>query len=662
MSEVVRPQDDLYQYVNGDWLNALVIPSNQASWGIINEMRLEVDRRLYELIEDLNSSDRLIGDDSHLVNLYRSFENRKSAPTLAIASVNKLIHQIESIESDNDFFGVVGHLARVGVDTPFTFNIMPDLKETDAYRLYVGQAGLTLPNREYYLENSDRSKSLRKSLQVYVSQLAIDVGRSKQSFRHGRLAIEFENQLAKIQAPMESTRDIDISYNPLTIEELGELDAGIPWQAMLAEFGVTEIEHVVVGPVDYIKRFVKHMESFCLDLVSDMSLSEEDRKSSAVQLKLMHYKSYLIHRVLHWAAPFCNSNTEMHYFDFYESQVLGLKSRVDQWQRAVRLVDNQLGWIVSKNYCARWYPDEAAIVMEPLVANLKVAFREILQEVPWLSEKARQLALQKLERMRAKIGRPASFRRYTNLLIDERDLLENLQAISAYEVDQKIAKLSKGVDRDEWMMPAHTVNAYYNPVFNEVVFPAGFLQPPLFDHNAAPVENYGAIGAIIGHEMSHGFDDMGRRFGPDGQIKDWWKDEDVKCFEDRTVALVEQYSNYSPIEGYSVNGQLTLGENIADLTGLTIALRAFKIAHAGSKDRNQIEFDLIRDFFFSYARAWRWKHRDETMMMMVKTDPHSPPEYRVNGVVVNMSDFQLAFDLAPGDGLYRPLSQQVRIW
>ena len=581
---------------------------------------------------------------------------RDSNHDVALRRVHELLDRVAAIESDTDVSRLIGQFARLGISGPFSFYVMPDLRDPTVNALYIHQSGLTLPDRDYYLDDREERESIRQHMQIYAQQLAIAADRSHQSFRRAGMVLKFETELARIRAPVRDVRDIGKSYNPMTLDELTALNGDIEWQELFAAFGDSSIEKVVIGQPDYVRSMIGHMRTYIESITGDASQADQDDH------RLLFYKAYFEHRVLHWAAQYLGDSFDDAYFEFCERRLLGKQEQTETWKRAVRLLNRQLGWAVSRRYCDRWYPKQAAHAVDDLVGNLKDAFRQTIENVSWLSTPAKKVALDKVTKMRDKIGKPQTWRTYDSVATDRNDLLANILACTVFETEWQLGKLQMSADRDEWMMTAHTVNAYYNSMLNEIVFPAAFLQPPLFDYRADPAYNYGAVGAIIGHEMSHGFDDQGRHFDAEGRLSGWWSDNELASFTERTQKLVEQFESFDVLDGHHLDGELTLGENIADLTGLTLAFRAYQISCSSDQDTIVDGMTGAQRFFVSWARIWRWKYRDEELMKMLKTDPHSPAEFRVNGTVANVPEFAQAFYVTSSDRLFRQDSDMARIW
>lgn len=658
-----RPQDDLFAFVNQDWIASTDIPDEQQSWGIIHEMRERVEAQQYELLTALEAQGDA-DDQERLRQIFLSHQNRDANAENALTLFRELLSDAKAIEDESDFYRLLGRFSRFGVGSPIQISISSDLETPDRNTIYISQSGLTLPDRDYYLDDSERFETARHTLVGYAAKLVSRLGEHSRSYFHGMNVLAIETAIAGIQSPSRELRNVEKVFNPMSLSELKMLNPSIAWQDFLQAFGLNtlKIDRVIVMQPDYFRGFSKIFDDLVRRETVDSGMSEDDIAQMAPMIRLVYLRAYLLHRLAHWAAGFLMTDLERVRYDSFEKPISGTQSPPPEWKKSVRFVNEMMGWAISKQYCDAHFPDHAMDAMDKLIGNLKSAYLSSVESLDWLSAEAKETAKQKLRSMGQKVGRPARWRDYEGLYVSSDNVCANVIAARSFETDYQIAKLDKPTDKDQWHMTAHTVNAYYSPLQNEIVFPAGFLQPPLFDPDQDLAYNYGAIGAVIGHEMSHGFDDQGRKFGPDGALQDWWSDQDSAAFEAASKKLIDQYAAFEPVPGIRLDGELTLGENIADLTGLTLAYRAYQRACADETPETLDGLTGDQRFFVGWARAWRWKYRDEALVMMAKSGPHSPAEYRVNGIVSNMPEFAEAFDLTASDKLFRAPETRVAIW
>lgn len=632
----VRPQDDLFQAVNGGWLSRTEIPGDKRSYGTFMILREKAEADIRALIEEAsrnpgkNQEARMIGD------FYSAVLDVDTLDKLGLGPIKPLIDRIHALENLEQTAVMLAELQKDGVAEPVGLYVGPDEKDPDTNVVLLTQYGLGLPDREYYLKTGAESETLRQEYVRYLTDLLRMAG-YKNPEAHAAQTLAFETALARIQWTRTERRDSLKTYNPVPRDSWAKDFPGFPWERFAAACGMPDKLGVIVNEPSYLKGFAE----------------------LAAKTPMETWKAYLGARVLDAYAPHLDKGFREAHFHFKGEKLQGLKSQAPRWKTAVEATSGALGEAVGMRYVAKHFQSDAKAQMQVLVDNLLKVYRTSLERVEWMSPATRKAALEKLSKFRVKIGYPDQWRGYEGLEIRKGDAVGNLQRSDRFEFNRAMAEAGKPVDRKRWEMTPQTVNAYYNPVGNEIVFPAAILQPPFFDPKQDPAYNYGAIGAVIGHEISHGFDDQGSHYDGDGFLRDWWTAADQKAFEARTSKLVAQYEAYEPLPGQRVNGKLTLGENIADLTGVTMAYKAYLLS-GGSGVVNGMS--APQRFFTGYARVWRSKSRPEWLKTRLLSDPHSPEQYRTNGVVTNLDTFHDAYELKPTDKLYRAPGDRIRIW
>ncbi|GJI96826.1 peptidase M13 [Duganella caerulea] len=639
----VRPQDDFYRYLNGGWLKTAQIPEDKSSWGTFAKLRDDVLPRLRAIIEAAEADKtRKAGSDAQKIgDMYASFMDEKKLDSLGVKPLAGELNRIRAIKDKKAFPMLIAHLGEIGVATPYGLYVSQDARESTRYAVGISQSGLGLPDRDYYLKKDDaRLAGILVKYEAHVAKI-LALGGDKNAAASAKAVVALETALAEAQWTKVENRDPVKRYNKVPIAKLAELAPGYDWQHALAAAGVAnKVDYVIVNQPSYLGGF-------------NAVLDKTD---------LATWKSYFEWQLLRDASPYLSKDFADAHFDFYSTVLTGVAVKPPRWKSAVGLVENSLGEVLGKLYVGQYFPPERKARMEELVKNLLAAYKSSIDTLDWMSPETKQQAQAKLAKFTPKIGYPNKWRDYSSLAIVKGDLVGNAMRASVFSHQRMINKLGKPVDREEWGMTPQTINAYYNSTMNEIVFPAAILQPPFFDAKADDAVNYGAIGAVIGHEISHGFDDKGSQSDGDGNLRDWWTKEDCANFKAKTDALVKQYDGYSPIKGYHVNGSLTLGENIADNSGVAIAYKAYKLS-LGGKEAPVID-GLTGDqrFYMGFAQVWRSKTRDEQQIMLIKTDPHSPGQFRANGTMVNQPGFYEAFGVKPGDQMYVAPEQRVIIW
>ena len=649
MNTDIRIQDDLFGHVNGTWLETAEIPADRAAWGPFIMLADTAEQHVREIIEDSASIEnadegRKIGD------LFASFMDEERVEQLGHTPILPLLEQIDALTDSSELGAFLGFFERRGGGGLFGSYVDNDDRNSDRYIVNLLQGGIGLPDESYYRE--DKFAEIREKYLAYLVRILTFAERPDPEGTAARV-IALETRLAKGHWERADTRDVLKAYNLTTVDELRATMPSFDFDAWVTALGGSDetlAETVVRQP-----SYFAHLET----VLADTPIED--------------WRAFLTVRAIRTAAAYLSHQFVEANFDFYGRTLAGTPELRARWKRGVGLVEGALGEAVGREYVARHFPPRSKERMDELVANLLEAYRRSITDLDWMSEETKQRAFEKLATFRPKIGYPEKFRDYSALEISRDDLLGNVLAATAFETDRELRKIGSPVDRDEWFMLPQTVNAYYNPGTNEICFPAGILQKPFFDADADPAENYGGIGAVIGHEIGHGFDDQGAKFDGHGNLNDWWTAEDKAAFEVKSKALIEQYDGYEPRElpGEKVNGALTVGENIGDLGGLTIAHKAYLISLGLDSARPDDDVEALQPdqdgltgpqrLFLNWAYVWRTKRRKELAQQYLATDPHSPPELRAN-IARNLEEFHQAFGTKPGDGLWLDPEDRVRIW
>ncbi|MDF3305436.1 M13 family metallopeptidase [Rhodococcus koreensis] len=631
-----RAQDDLFVHVNGKWIDDYEIPADRAIDGAFRTLYDKAEVDVQNIIEEAAGSGATPGTDAQRIgDLYGSFMDAEVVEAAGLAPIAGELADVASAADRSALAAVIGRLQRTGVGGAVGHYVDTDAKNSARYLVHFSQAGIGLPDESYYRQ--DDHAEIRTAYVEHIAKMFALAGVDYDAQR----VFDLETKIAAGHWDVVKRRDAELSYNLLTLDQL---PAGLDWSSWIGALGGTseQFAEIVVRQPDYLTTLTGLWTSEDLD----------------------DWKAWATWNVIRSRAPYLTEALVEENFAFYGKTLTGAEEIRERWKRGVSLVQDLLGEAVGKLYVERHFPADAKARMQELVANLQEAYRRNITDLDWMSPETRQAALRKLEKFTPKIGYPDKWRDYSAVTISRDDLVGNYRSGYAAEYDRDLAKLGGPVDRDEWFMTPQTVNAYYNPGMNEIVFPAAILQPPFFDAAADDAANYGGIGAVIGHEIGHGFDDQGAKYDGDGNMIDWWTDDDRTEFGKRTKALIEQYNAFEPkaLPGHTVNGEFTIGENIGDLGGLSIAIAAYRIATDGSEPEVLDGLTGIQRVFFGWAQVWRTKARDAEALRRLAVDPHSPPEFRCNGVIRNLDTFHDAFDVQPGDALYLDPSERVKIW
>ena len=636
----IRPQDDLFRHVNGKWLAETQIPAEKVSYGTLAEMGDRVDEQLRVIIEEVAAgSNRRRGALAQQVgDLYASMMDEARIEALGVKPISEQLEKIYGARDASAFAAECGRLSALGGGGPFEGSADADAA-TGELLVKLSQSGILLPDRDYYLSADAKYTAFRQQYLDYLTRIFSLVGRAE-ARREAENVLALETEIARAQWTQVEARDQLKTVNRMAFGDLGRSFPGFDWRAWAAPQGIDRVRVVVVGQPSFFKRFA--------ELVASTPLPT--------------WKAWLAARYITWGSPFISQPFSDARFEFFGRILSGQEVPRERWRRAVSLVSGYLGDSVGRLYVEKHFPPASRERAERLIGSVLEAFKSALAESDWMSPETKKRAERKLARITLRLGYPAAWRDYSGLEVRRDDLFGNILRARQFESRQRLESALGTTPRDRWLVTPQTVNAYYAPGTNELVVTAAMLQPPLFDPQADDAVNFGAIGAIVGHELGHGFDDRGRFFDADGSVREWWTSADAEAFAKRAAALVEQFNAYSPAPGLRVNGQLTLSENIGDLAGLAIAWRAYKASLKGQPAPVVEGIRGEQRFFLSWALAWRGRLRDEYMRQWLFSTPHAPSEYRVNGPASNLDGFYEAFDVKPGDRLYREPHRRLRIW
>jgi putative endopeptidase len=640
MDSNVRPGDNFFNYVNGTWIANAEMPADKSRYGAVEVLRDDSQEKVKAIIEVSASGDFEQGTDEQKVgDLYNSFLNIEARDAKGITPLQPELDRIDSISDHADLAVYFAETTKRNLDAPFGFGQVADFKNPKEYMIYAAQSGLGLPEREYYLKDDATSEELRQKYVAHIERM-YDLAGFADGAAAAATIMALETRLAEQNMSKEDTRNWSANYNKVAVEELPEIMPNFNWDGFLEEAGLQQVGAIVLMTTDYMRA----LDGIIVD--TDLEI----------------WKTYFQWSALNQTTGRLSSAIDAQNFDFYSRTLSGTQEQREMWRRGVEAVNAALGEVVGKVYVKNHFPPEAKERMLELVANLVLAYEKSIKELDWMSEETKLEALDKLSKFTPKIGYPDEWRDYSALTIDADDLYGNAERAALAEYQRLLDRQGQPVDRTEWGMTPQTVNAYYMPPLNEIVFPAAILQPPFFNLQADDAVNYGAIGAVIGHEIGHGFDDTGSTFDGDGVLRNWWTDQDRDEFEKRTDVLVDQYSEFKPFDDLSVNGEFTLGENIGDLGGISIGLLAYKMSLNGEAAPVIDGFSGEQRVFLGFAQIWRGIIRDESLRKQIATDSHSPAIYRTNGAVRNVPEFYEAFDVSEDDALYLAPEDRVKIW
>lgn len=640
MDTSVAPGDDFFRYVNGTWYDNFEIPADKSSFGAFVILRDEAQERVMDIIKSSAEGDFKAGSDEQKVgDFYRSYMDMETRNALGVSPLAPEIEKIEAISDYTDLAKYFAYATRYGYGTPFSLAQFPDLRSPKEYLLYTWQSGLGLPEREYYFKDDEKSQDVRNAYVSHIQKM-FEIAGFDAPTSSAQMLFALETQIAELHMKKEQARNFAANYNKLSIEELQTLMPHFNWNAYLKEANVEDVASLGVLQKDFMEG---------IDTVIN-------------ETPLDDWKTYLKWGLLNATATRLNSELDEANFAFYSKVLRGVEEQQPQWRRAVNLSNAHVGELIGKVYVKQNFPPEAKERMLKMVNNLLLAYKQSIEELDWMTDETRSEALDKLSKFTVKIGYPDQWRDYSALKVNASDLFGNLKHSSDVNYQEMLKKQGGPVWTHEWGMTPQTVNAYYNPPLNEIVFPAAILQPPFFDMNAEDAVNYGGIGAVIGHEIGHGFDDTGSTFDGDGVLRNWWSEKDLEEFKKRTANLVAQYDEFEALPDLHVNGEFTLGENIGDLGGISIALKAYHLSLEG-KDAPVIDgFTGDQRVFIGYGQVWAGKYREEALRSQIQTDPHSPSHFRTNGAVRNVPEFYDAFNVTEENALYLTPEERVKIW
>lgn len=640
MDSTVKPGDNFHMFVNGKWIKETPIPDDKSRYGIANILYDKSQEDVKAIIEESAAGDFEMGSDEQKVgDLYASFMNMELRNELGLKPIQAELDKVDSISSADDLDSYFAYAGIYGVNVPIGMWVGPDAKIPTKYAVHFWQGGLGLPDREYYLSDNGDFPAIRADYTAHIGKMLTASGLDGSDDVVSQI-MKLETALAQNHWPKEDNRDLVKRYNKFAVDSLDALMPRFDWDPFFTDSYLEGLDTVLVSQPSFVLSLNELLTAYDIDT----------------------WKNYLKWLQIDNAASRLHAELDSLNFEFYSKRLRGVESQRPMWRRGVSVVNKDLGEVVGKVYVNRHFPLEAKSRMVVLVGNLIKAYEISINELDWMGEETKAEALVKLSKFTTKIGYPDQWKDYSALKIDPAEFFENRRRANLAVHIREMSKIGKPIDKTEWYMNPQTINAYYNSTMNEIVFPAAILQAPFFDLNADDAVNYGAIGAIIGHEIGHGFDDKGSQSDGTGQLRNWWTDEDRDEFEKRTSALVEQFNSYEALDSVYVNGAFTLGENIGDLGGLSIALKAYKMSLNGQEAPVMGGVTGIQRVFLGYAQAWLGKMRDEALKVRINSDPHSPGQFRVNGIVRNVPEFYEAFNVQPGDSLYLAPEDRVKIW
>lgn len=640
----VRPQDDFYGYVNGKWLQTTDIPGDKGKYGTFDKLTDDTLDQLRGVVDEIRASTSAAGpDERNIAELYAGFMDEATLERRGLHPLDAEFARVASLKSKSRISSLIAHLNRIGVSAPFTPEVHQDARDSTKYVFDLHQDGLGMPDRDYYLQDDARLGQIRVQYARHVENMLTMAG-DRTAAADARAIVALETAMATAQWTKVENRDPIKTYNKVEFDRLPALAPGLDWKTYLSDSGVLgKTGYLVIRQPGYV--------------------AELDRIVRDTPLPV--WRAYFRWRVLSEFAPYLGKRYVDEHFAFYGTALRGIQENKPRWKRGIELLDDLVGEDLGRIYVRRYFPPESKARMDRLVRNLLAAYRADIETLDWMGPETKLRAQEKLAKFTVKIGYPDRWRDYSALKIVPGDLVGNIIRGEEFEYDRNLAKLGKPVDRGEWEMTPQTINAYYNPERNEIVFPAAILQPPFFDAKADDAVNYGGIGAVIGHEISHGFDDQGSQYDGSGNLLDspgWFTQADLDRFKARTRALIAQYAAYAPVPGFFVNGELTLGENIADNSGLSIAYKAYRLSLDGKESPVIDGLTGDQRYFMGWAQVWRAKTRDSEAIVRIKADPHSPPQFRAIVPVMNQAAFHAAFGVKDGDKMYLAPENRVSLW
>jgi len=641
MDTTVRPGDDFFKYASGAWIKKTEIPASETGWGSFFTLYDDNQKNLHSILDEIIKKDHDKGSNEQKIgDLYQSGMDTLAIEKLGYEPVKPLLAKINAVKDSKQLLSLAADGFKDGDGFLFGFYVAPDDRNSSKNMAQFAQAGLGLPNRDYYFNSDEATKKIRTAYVTYITKLFTLSGTDQATAAKNAAAIlKLETEIAKSHSTPVELRDPVKNYNKFAFADIQKQLPDIDLKDIFKRMEVNA-DTILVGQPKYYKALNTLLKTQPIEI----------------------WKTKLAFEALNGASTSLSKSFRDANFDFYGKVLNGQKVPKERWKTMLSTVDNGVGELLGQVYVEKYFTPEAKRRMKDLVDNLQAVYKSRIEKLDWMSNATKEKALAKLNAFTKKIGYPDKWKKYGDIEISKDSYYKNLESIAKHNYKEMVEKVGKPVDREEWGMTPPTVNAYYNPSFNEIVFPAGILQFPFFDKDADDAINYGAIGAVIGHEMTHGFDDQGSQYDKDGNLKVWWTPEDAAKFKTKTQSVAGQYDKFTMLDNLHVNGNLTLGENLADIGGVAIAYQAFKNTPEGKGDKKIDGFTPDQRFFLSFAQVWRIKMRDEAARMRINTDPHSPAQYRVNGPLSNTDAWYKAFDVKPGDKLYRPESERVKIW
>lgn len=643
MDTTANPTQNFYQYAVGNWVKNNPIPDEYSRWGSFSILAENNYKVLKEILENAakNSSAKKGSNIKKIGDFFSTGMDSAKIEELGIKPIEMELKKIASIKSRNDLIKVIARGHKLNGSPVFNIYAAVDAKSSREHIATLSQSGLGLPDRDYYLKKDKRSKETRKKYVEHVTKMFSLLGYQKtEAENNANTVMKIETRLAKASMTRVERRDPHKTYNKMSFAKVKKLSRNIDWDNYFTYLGFSTPDYINVAQPKFFKEVNKMIK----------------------QVPIKDWRVYLTWNFINRSASYLSSDFDIANFEFYRKYLRGSKIQSARWKRVMRTINAYLGEAVGQLYVEKTFPPESKERAAKIVVNLKTAMKSRIENLDWMSDATKKQALHKLNSFGVKIGYPDKWKNYSNLDVDRESYIGNVIRGRIFAFKRNMNKLGKPVDKTEWGMTPQTVNAYYSPTRNEIVFPAAILQPPFFNQKADDAINYGAMGAVIGHEITHGFDDQGRKFDADGNLKDWWTKEDGERFDKRAQKIFDQFDSYVPIDSLHINGKLTAGENIADLGGLTVAFTAFKNTEEYKKNEKLDGFTPAQRFFFGWAQVWENNMRDQASRLRIKTDPHSPGKYRVLGPLRNMPEFWEAFNVKPGDKMRMPEDKLVKIW
>jgi putative endopeptidase len=637
-----RPGDDFFRFANGSWLDTYELPADRSSHGSFNDLRDRSDERVRSIVNDLTSIEPAQDSmEQKISDYYLSYMNTDALNELGISPLRPGLSLLAEVDTLDELVAALGRSSSDRTASPISFGIGADRGDPDRHQLRVSVGGIGLPDRDYYLEDTEQYLNVREEYVAHIARI-LEFAEIEDGAAKAARVLTVETRIAEHMWPRADRRNRDLTYNPMSFDEFLATYPGFDWDSYFSAAGIQELEDLNVS-------FPSAMAPI-IDLIAEIPVTD--------------WNSYMTYHFISNNASLLSDEIDQENFHFYSTILNGVPEQRERWERGVARVGalNGLGEAIGQVYVERHFPESAKQQMGDLVENLRAALAQSIQQLDWMSPDTKEEAMLKLNSFRPKIAYPDEWTDLSPIEIKRDDLFANAQSVREFNYQDSLSRLGEPTNREEWRMTPQTVNAYYNSSFNEIVFPAGILQPPFFDPAADLAVNYGGIGAVIGHEMGHGFDDQGSKSDSMGVQRNWWTDEDRANFDLLTTALAAQYNQFEPVPGYFVDGEFTLGENIGDVGGLSMAYRAYKMALNGEEALIIDGLTGDQRFFLSWAQVWRGKYRDDALIQRLTSDPHSPPEFRVNGIVRNFDEWYEAFDVQAEDALYLTPEERVRIW